>query len=290
MTDLDPRFSTNLAWSFSRHLTFQDCRRAYWFEYVATYDRDLDPTLKNKLWKLRDLSSKRFLRGSLVHNAISEFLSNLAKGRSMTEAELHDHLLQNVERYRRTARDTIAEYYNGRPVEQEFFDNTRTEGTEQLSMFFRVLWPPLSRLEYNQHEKRERFSVDETVVGVKVDLVSKSPDGRIFVIDWKTGADDERYESNLQIGVYALWAAKKFGVPSSRVVTDLYYLRSGKTVSKNLSDEELNDVKGTILGEFATFTKTTDKGDNPANPGPERCLSCKFATVCEAANLTGVRS
>ena len=290
MTSLDPKFVTNLSWSFSRHLTFHDCQRAYWFEYVATYDRDLASLLKSKLWKLRDLSSKRFLRGSLVHNAIAEFLSHLEKGRSMTETELHDHLLQNVERYRRTARDTIAEYYNGRAVEQEFFDNTRTEGTEQLSMFFRVLWPPLARLEYTQHEKTERFAVDNAVAAVKVDLVSKSSDGKIYVIDWKTGADDERYETDLQVGVYALWAARKFGLSPPQVVTDRYYLRSGKTVSKKLSEEHLTEVRGTIVAEFANFLKATDKSENPANPGPERCLACKFATVCEAADLTGVRS
>src|SRR3989442_13456657 len=121
MANIDPKFQVNLAWAFARHLLFQECKRAYWYEYVATYDRDLDPTLRNKLWKLRALSNRRFLRGSLVHNAISEFLSHSAKGRLMGEDELHQHLLQNVERWRRTARDMMAEYYNGLPVDQNFF-------------------------------------------------------------------------------------------------------------------------------------------------------------------------
>lgn len=288
MTDMDPKFSANLTWSYSRHMTFHDCRRAYWFEHIATYDRSLEPALKNKLWKLKGLSSTRFLRGSLIHNAISEFLSNLSKGRDMTESELHDHLLQNVEVHRRRARDTIAEYYNGRAVDEEFFDSLRTEGTEQLSMFFRVLWPPLSRLSYAQHEKPERFVIDDTRVGVKVDLVSKSPDGRIFIVDWKTGADDERYESDLQIGVYTMWAAANFSANPSQVTTDLHYLRSGKTVSKILTAEQLAGVKDTIKAEYVEFLNASDRSVNPPNPGRSRCPSCRFATVCDDADLSGM--
>ncbi len=289
MVDLDPKFLDYLRWAFSRHLTFHECRRAYWFDYVATYDREVDSLLKNRIWKLRDLTSKRFLAGSLVHNAIAEFLSNLSKGREMTENELHDHLLQNIERYRRTARDTLAEYFNGLALEQTYFDRVRTEGTEQLSMFLRVMWPPLSRLGYTQHEKPERFEIDDIPVTVKIDLVSKSPDGRIFVIDWKTGGDDERYQSDLQIGVYALWAAWKFGVDPATVVTDLYYLRSGKTVSKHLTSEDFDRIRQTVATEYQEFTTATSKDENPANPAPDRCLGCKFATVCEAADLTGAR-
>jgi len=289
MANIDPKFQVNLAWAFSRHLLFQDCRRAYWYEYVATYDRDLDPTLRNKLWKLRALSNKRFLRGSLVHNAISEFLSHSAKERPMGEAELHQHLLQNIERWRRTARDMMAEYYNGLPVDQDFFDRLRTEGQEQLSMFLRVLWPPLSRLEYEQHEKPESFSFENVPVRVKVDLVSRSPEGRVFVIDWKTGADDERYQSDLQIGTYALWAAHKFGKNPSEIATDLYYLRSGKTVSLTATPAQLENVGATIKAEFQEFQRAVSMSENPPSPESDRCLACKYATVCEAADLSGVR-
>ncbi len=290
MTNMDPKFAANLAWSFSRHIAFGDCRRAYWFDYVATYDRDLDSALKSKVWRLRGLSSKRFLLGSFVHNAISEFLSNQTKGRVMAESELHEHLLQNVERYRRTARDTIAEYNNGLHVEDTYFDNLRTEGTSQLSMFYRVLWPPLSRLKYSQHEKLERLAVAGTPVTLKVDLVSTAPDGRVFVIDWKTGSDDDRYEGDLQVGVYALWASAKFGVDPSRVVTDLHYLRSGKTKPKNLSSEQVETIKEEILREYADFQRAVDMAANPPTPEPGRCLSCKFATVCDAADLSRLRT
>jgi len=289
MVDLDPKFLANLRWAFSRHVTFHECRRAYWFDYVSTYDREVDSLIRTKIWKLRDLSSRRFLRGSLVHSAIAEFLSHQSKGRGMTENELQDHLLQNAERYRRTARDTIAEYWNGLATEQDFFDKLRTEGAEQLSMFFRVLWPPLSRLEYTQHEKPERFEIDSVPVTVKIDLVSKSLDGRIFVIDWKTGADDERYESDLQIGVYALWAAWKFGVDATSVSTDLYYLRSGKTASRRLAAEDFQNIRGTLATEYDEFRKATSKEANPPSPSPDRCLACKFATICDAADPSGVR-
>ena len=156
-------------------------------------------------------------------------------------------------------------------------------------MFLRVLWPPLSRLEYEQHEKAEGFSVENVPVRVKVDLVSKSVEGRVFVIDWKTGADDERYQSDLQIGAYALWAADKFRKDPSEVTTDLYYLRSGKTVSMTPTPSQLEEVRGTIKSEFQEFQKAVTRSENPPSPDPDRCLACKYATVCDAADLSGVR-
>lgn len=289
MGEVDPRYHENLAWSYSRHLMFNDCRRAYWFEYVATYHAGTDASAKTKLWDLKRLSKKWFLRGSLVHNSISEFISQHSKGRVMAEADLQQHLLQNLERARRQAKQTIAEYHNGLPVENEFFDRLRTDGTEQLSMFLRVLWPPLSRLEYTQHEQSERFTLDSIPVAVRIDLVSKSPDGQIFVVDWKTGWDDDRYEDDVQVGVYGMWAANKFNVDPSKVATDLSYLRTGKTVSKRLTLGELARVRETVSKEYKEFLEAVDRDDNPPNPGPDRCLACKFATVCDAADLSKLR-
>jgi CRISPR/Cas system-associated exonuclease Cas4 (RecB family) len=286
MGDVDQRYYDGLAWSYSRHVAFNECRRAYWFEYVAVHHASIDLALKTRLWELKRLRSKRFLLGQLVHDSISEFISQRAKGREMAEADIQQHLAQNLERHRREARKAIAEYYNGLPVEDEFFDRLRTQGTEALSMFLRVLWPPLSRLEYSQHEQSERFLMDGIPVAVKVDLVSKSLDGRIFIIDWKTGPEGERYQDNLQVGAYSLWGAFKFGVDPAKVATDLSYLRTGKTVSKSLTPEQLAVAKETIAKEYREFSGVVDRANNPPNPSPERCLGCKFATVCDAADLS----
>lgn len=289
MGDIDQKFYDNLAWSHSRHVAFSECRRAYWFEYVAVHHGATDPALRTKLWDLKRLRSKRFLLGQLVHESISEFLSQRAKGREMAEADLQQHLVRNLEQYRRKAREAIAEHYNGLPMEDEFFDRLRTQGTEALSMFLRVLWPPLSRLEYSQHEQSERYLLDGIPVAVRIDLVSKSPDGRIFIIDWKTGSESERFLDNLQVCAYALWGAFKFGVDLSQVATDLSYLRTGKTVSKGLTQDQLAGAKQIIAKEYSEFMGALDRDDNPPNPSPERCPACKFATVCEAADLSRLR-
>jgi CRISPR/Cas system-associated exonuclease Cas4 (RecB family) len=286
MADLNPKYYEYQTWSYSRHGAFKECRRQYWFEYVSTYDSNQPRELVTRIWALRKLTSTKFLMGSLVHGSVEEYLTQLGKGRALSEGELQDHFLQNVDRIRRSDSGSLAESVNGKPPDPEYFDRISTEGAGQLAMFLRVLWPPLSRNERLSHEKLERIQIGKARVGLKVDLVTRASDGRIFVTDWKTGGDDPRYESRLQLGVYALWAAERFQVPLTQVVTDLAYLKTGKTSGHTLPPEEVERVRETIQTEFATQMTETDRGQNIANPSPARCLSCKYATVCESADLS----
>jgi hypothetical protein len=157
-------------------------------------------------------------------------------------------------------------------------------------MFFRVMWPPLSRLEYSQHEKPERFPLDDMTVGVKVDLVSKSPDGRIFVIDWKTGFDDPKYDNDLQIGAYGMWALAKFKVEPSKVSTELCYLRTGRSVDCGLSDSIIAKVREIVRKEYDVFSTELRMEDNLPSPEPGKCLACKFGSICESADFSESRS
>lgn len=142
------------------------------------------------------------------------------------------------------------------------------------------MWPNLADLEYLAHEDFENFVMGGGVkVNVKVDYVTKSPDGRIVVTDWKTG-EERREENELQMAVYGMWASSKYDVPLNRVILELAYLRTGDSRPVKLDEEAVSFAKEAILADSAEVLAADRIEDFPTNPAPDRCTACPFARIC----------
>ena len=104
--------------------------------------------------------------------------------------------------------------------------------------------------------------------------------GTLVLTDWKTGRDDDEYETELQMAAYVLWAKEHYMMSADEISTELVFLKSGATKPYRFFEEQLREVQEMIPREFAAINASYEYEDFPARPSQRECLSCKFAEVC----------
>jgi CRISPR/Cas system-associated exonuclease Cas4 (RecB family) len=131
-----------------------------------------------------------------------------------------------------------------------------------------------------RHEEYDHFHIGDVGVTVKVDFVGRMPDGTLILTDWKTGRDDDEYETELQMAAYVLWAKEYYKMSPDEIGTELVFLKTGATKPYAFFEEQLREVQEMIPREFASMNASYEYGDFPARPSQRECLSCRFAEVC----------
>ena len=283
MTELEDWFYRYNAWSFSKHRLWNLCKRAYYYRYIGVALKESKEINIQKLKKLKNLTSKFALQGKLIHEIIENQIGQYYLGRKMSENSAKTQYTQRIEQYRKTAKETLTEYFNGDPIDDSFFDNIRANGVDQISMFFGVIWPQFEDLDYLRHEKFDRFKIDDIEIIVKVDYISKTKEGIIVVSDWKTGSDNEEYENDLQVGSYVLWAMEKYEKEPGEIKSELIYLTTGMMRSYEFSIKDLEEIKRKIVKDFEDMNRMTKIEYFRPDPNPKKCLSCQFATICPSS-------
>lgn len=284
MTRLQDWFYKYNAWSFTRHRLWGGCKRAYYYRYIGPALHSSPDFSVYRLKQLKKLDSKFVLQGKLVHDAIENQIGQFHFGHGMNEEAAGEQYVQQVERYRRGAKELLVEYFNGQTTSEAFFDRIREDGLDQLSMFFGFVWPQLEDSEYLRHEKFDRFRANSSVEAiVKVDYASRTKDGMVIISDWKTGVDNPEYESDLQAGAYVLWAAEFFDLKPQRVRNELVYLTTGVVRTYEFSADQLEEIRSLIIREFKEMNESYNLGYFDSSPEPRKCLSCPFASVCPSS-------
>ena len=260
-------------WSYSKHRLFDLCKRNFYYRYIGTALKESTDFDTYKLKRLKDLNSKYALEGLLIHGVIENQIGQHYLGRDLNEGGAKSQFVQRVEQYRKTACDMITEFFNGLPKDDEFFDRIRAEGQDKISMFFGVIWPQLKDLEYLKHEDFDKFKINDVEVTVKVDYVSKTKNDIIVPTDWKTGQDNEEYESDLQIGTYVPLGD---AILSENANTDskwgLAYLKTGMMRQTEFNDEVLETIRKKIVDDFEQMNLNYEMNNYPASPEPGKCI------------------
>jgi CRISPR/Cas system-associated exonuclease Cas4 (RecB family) len=278
--ELESWFIKYNAWSFSKHRMWKLCKLAYYYRYIGTAlksSKDIDVMA---LKRLKDLKNRFAVQGIVIHEVLENQMRQHLIGRGVSEDSAKSQYVQRLEQYRKTAKDTIVEYYNGEPINEKFFDYTRSDGIDKLGMFFGVIWPQFKGLEYLKHEKLDRFTTNNVECIVKADYVSKTKDDIIVVSDWKTGSDNEEYESELQIGVYVLWAMDHYKIELEKVRSEMVYLTTGVMRPYEFKTDRMELIKKQIADEYAKMNENYEMEHFPPDPEPRKCVSCQFSTVC----------
>jgi hypothetical protein len=237
MADLTNEFS----WSKSRHEKFVGCRRAYYFSYYGSWGGWQAPAGSpvRELYVLKKLSSRWQWAGSIVHAALKQLLSRakvtgdllplervLERTRARARAEWSGSREKSY--WREASRITgLVEHEYGEVVADAEWKRIWEETIEgSLRAFYSS---PI--LEEIRRAPRDRWlTVDEldswdfegTRVWVAVDFAFAGEDGRVHILDWKTGK--ERGVDHTQIAIYALYGQRKWGVAPEAVRGGLVYL------------------------------------------------------------------
>lgn len=278
--DDQPVWRKYWGWSNTKRHQWETCRKQYWFSYVQrfahAYGSDASAELK---FLGRDLASLGMLTGSLVHDAIEDQVQHHQLTREVSPGEAKARVRRRVDEMRAAPNKHLVEAVNGHDLDFDAELTARADAAcDLLDAFFADTWPRYADLDYVLHEELDKFTLDGVPVIVVADLVSRTDDGTLLVTDWKTGRRQADADDHLQLATYILWAVQRWGVAPEDVEGELVYLQDGHVDATRRTAEDLEDVRSTIVDQSRTMLDATDF---PADPGPDKCPWCPFATVCE---------
>ncbi|MCL4360273.1 ATP-dependent helicase [Patescibacteria group bacterium] len=118
-------------------------------------------------------------------------------------------------------------------------------------------------------------------LGGKIDRVDPLPDGKIEIIDYKTGHAPKSRDAadDFQLTVYAL-AATGPGMAAKKpddVIVSFYFFEGQEKLSASRTDEQLARAKSEIAGKAEEIARS----DFHPTPG-KQCDFCDFRLICEA--------
>lgn len=136
-------------------------------------------------------------------------------------------------------------------------------------------------------EKQLREDMGSFVLTGRIDRLDERPDGVYEIIDYKSGRDcvtEEEVANDLAMSVYQLLAGRKY--PGRRVIATIHCLRTGKSASAELSNDELVELEEQIRTVAAEMLEITEDTEIDPEWKP-MCERCDYLKICErrARNL-----
>jgi len=280
------------SWSLSRHYTFATCRRRYFYSYYASQD---DPEVQ----RLKKLSALPLWAGSVVHETIESLLKTRDTLPSAEEQEalirsaVHGQMLGEWrESEAGSLRFRLFEHEYQVPVEPE--DKKIVVGIVMRSLrnFFRseVLRElfAVGRERWLTVEDLVSFQVGDVEVFLRMDVAYRDRDGRVVIVDWKTGRAEGRF-NEVQLAAYALYASEKGWVHDAQEIrTELSYLAQARSVRRTVDVRKLDharafiarsagNMKALLLDPVANLARLEDF---PMIERPQVCRRCNFRRLC----------
>jgi CRISPR/Cas system-associated exonuclease Cas4 (RecB family) len=283
-----PEFS----WSVSRHDTFMRCRRRYFYAYYAAPE---DPEIA----RLKRLSALPLWAGSVVHETIEELLKTRAElpppeeQEAIVRAAVHSRMLGEWrESEAGSERFRLFEHEYGLAVDPE--DKKILVGTVMRSLrhFFRseTLRDAYAagRERWLSVEDLVSFRTEGVTVFLRMDLAYRARDGRVVIVDWKTGRGEGRFNA-VQLAGYALFAAEQGWVGDPQeLITELAYLVQPRYVRRAVTRGMLDHarafiaksargMKALLLDPESNLARLEDF---PMVERPQVCRRCNFRRLC----------
>ncbi|MEU6562509.1 RecB family exonuclease [Nocardia nova] len=115
-----------------------------------------------------------------------------------------------------------------------------------------------------------------------IDRIDVAPDGRLRVVDYKTGrvpAPDAEHRALFQLKFYALMVYRTRGVTPAQL--RLVYLRDGEILTYAPEPDELDRFERIVSALWSAITTAGRDGDFPPRPG-WMCRFCDYRPLCPA--------
>ncbi|MEO8041050.1 MAG: PD-(D/E)XK nuclease family protein, partial [Acidobacteriota bacterium] len=221
-------FTDILGWSYSRYNTFQQCKRKYYYEYYRK--RDIENVAK--IAHLKDLTTVPLEIGNISHKLIQALLSRLQKSAEEIDREkFYDYArrltfdvckeknFEDVYYGKRDAIDFETEIFQPVAVAMKnFLLSDRLQWLFEEALVSKEDWI----IEFEENNRFGECRIDNQKAYCKVDFLFPV-EGRLNIIDWKTGKEDYAKHS-IQLRGYAGWANFQFGADLSAITTTVAYL------------------------------------------------------------------
>jgi hypothetical protein len=297
MTGLPPQVEAAsevrpFSWSASRHDTFASCRRRYYYSYYASLEDD-------EIRRLKKLSALPLWAGSVVHDTIESFLRTNdtlpfpEEQEAFIRSVVHSGMVTDWrESEAGSLRFRLFEHEYEIPVEQEDKRIAVNVVMRSLKNFFRTETLrhalEVGRAHWLALEDLVSFHVGDVEVFLRMDLAFRGRDGRVLIVDWKTGRGEGRF-NEVQVAGYALYATEKGWVGDpEEISTELSYLVIPKAVRRAVTRKMIEsarsfiarsagDMKALLLDPSLNRARLEDF---PMIDRPQVCRRCNFRRLC----------
>jgi hypothetical protein len=280
------------SWSASRHDTFDSCRRRYYYSYYASQE---DEEIK----RLKKLSALPLWAGSVVHDAIEWWLK---KHDTLPAKDEQDAFIRRIvhtgmvgdwrESEMGSRRFRLFEHEYDVPVEQEDKRTAVNIVMRSLQHFFvsDTLKEALAvgRDQWLALEDLVSFHVGDIEVYLRMDLAFRDRNGRVVIVDWKTGRREGRFNET-QVAGYALYATEQGWASSpEEIATELNYLVIPRATRRGVTTQKIEHVRGFIsksAGKMKALLVDPLENrarleDFPMVDRPRVCRRCSFRKLC----------
>ena len=283
---------SEFSWSVSRHDAFARCRRRYFYSYYAANE---DPEIQ----RLKKLSALPMWAGSVVHETIETVLKTRDTMPSPDEQEaliraaVHGQMLTEWrESEAGSLRFRLFEHEYQVAVDPE--DKKILVGTVMRSLrnFFKspVLAEALAvgRGQWLTVEDLVSFDVGGVPVFLRMDLAYRDREGRVVIVDWKTGRGEGRF-SEVQLAGYALYASERgWAASPEEIQTELAYIAIPRYVRRSVDRRKLDHARNFIAKSagnmksllFDPLANLARLEDYPMIDRPRVCQRCNFRRLC----------
>lgn len=293
------------SWSLSRHRTFQECPRRYWFHYYGAWGGwdPAAPPEARELYLLKNITNLHLIAGDTVHRAIERALQAWARGNApdpealvlWCKAEMQRSFVESREQTWREGPKRYArlfEHHYGPKPHRTLLERIAAKVGTSVRGFFRSpsfgiireirpeSWLPMETL--------DTFDFEGTLVYAVPDFACRR-EADLLLFDWKTGLKDDRNQD--QVALYTLFAAAKWDIDPDRVLAaPVYLMRGGAFEPRRVPEEERERVRAIVRDSIGAMRqRLADPGRNEARkeafePVPGyACRSCNFRAVCPEA-------
>jgi len=237
-----------------------------WYTHIETFRRCPLQYKYRHVIKIPVPQSAALGFGDIMHKTMQEMYQQVMKGGEPTE----EALLQIYERQWRS-NGFMSKAYEG---------EMKKHGAELLTEYLKKGYDKKTKTIAVEQAFKIKIT-PEVTLGGRIDRVDRHTDGKLEIVDYKTGAAPKKRDpqEDFQLSLYAL-AATDPGVyreKPEQVVVSFYFFEGQERMRATRTKEQLEKVKLEII----TAADEINKSDFHPTPGMY-CGFCEFRIICEA--------
>lgn len=216
--------------------------------------------------------------GTSIHLALRDFyrLAMKSSFASQKKNKLEEKILSIFEE------NWIPEGYMTKAHESRFFE----KGKKYLRDYINTQFDPHAKTVLTEESFNIPLNNDYKErplrIGGRIDRVDVLPDGRIEIVDYKTGVNvptQKQIDKDLQMSFYAIAATTlkefPFGKKPGEIVLTFYYFEDGKKITTSRTREQLEEVRKEIF----SIREEIENSDFSCS-GSYLCKDCEFKLFC----------
>lgn len=249
----------DFSWSASRDSTFQTCKRAYYYQYYESWGgwEKGCSTFKRLIYIMKNIRTMPLWSGSIVHEVLAEALREYAINPKSSVLETAVLLEATRKKLRSGWKEAVSQQWFISPkkvnLDGLFYGNGKTLPTEETekvatkaygciqafadsAVLKRIKTIPFER--WKPVDELESFMVDDLKVWGAIDFAFTDHDGKLCVIDWKTGAENKE-AIEIQLACYAYYANYKWGISPENIRVFGCYLANHALAKEYILDADI---------------------------------------------------